>query len=539
MTQLISGHTGFIAHLGVPTESFRAPMIYNPYFEARGIDALVVPMGCEPEDYAALLPLLVRQRNFIGALVTMPHKVTTVDLLDETSIAVDICGACNAVKRGADGKLVGDMFDGEGFTRGLLKKGCLLQGASALIIGSGGVGSAIAAALCKAGIAHVGLYDINAESAARLADKLCRHYPQLRITLGSNDPAGWDVVTNATPLGMQPEDPMPLDVSRLDANTFVGEVVMAQEESAFLCAARERGCRTQIGTDMLFEQIPVYLEFFGLPLATAEELRTVARIHYQENTTMDLPKNHFKAALKEGRRQIGLWISIPDSGVVEMLAGCGYDWLLLDTEHSAMGPVETLPLMQAAAAYDVSTIVRPGWNNPVEIKKLLDCGAQSLLIPYVQNADEARDAVAAVRYPPAGIRGVAGMTRASGYGAVKDYAKHAHEEICLLVQVETMEALSNIEAIAAIDGVDGIFIGPADLAASMGYAGEPSHPEVKAAVIDAVQRIGKAGLPAGILSLDQSFLRDVADAGTVFIAVDTDASVLRRGALERSESWKS
>ncbi len=253
---------------------------------------------------------------------------------------------------------------------------------------------------------------------------------------------------------------------------------------------------------------------------------------------MDLPKNHFKAALKDGRRQIGLWCSFPDSGAVEMLAGCGYDWLLLDTEHAAMGPVDTMPLMQAAAPYDVTTIVRPGWNNPVEIKKLLDCGAQSLLIPYVQNAEEARDAVAAVRYPPAGIRGVAGMTRGSRYGAIKDYAKIAHEEICLLVQVETTEALSNIEEIAAVDGVDGMFIGPADLAASMGHPGEPSHPEVKAAVIDAVRRIGKAGMPAGILTLDQSFLREAADAGALFIAVDTDAGLLRRNALARRAEWQ-
>ncbi len=221
-----------------------------------------------------------------------------------------------------------------------------------------------------------------------------------------------------------------------------------------------------------------------------------------------------------------------------MLAGCGYDWLLLDTEHSAMGAVETMPLMQAAAPYDVTTIVRPGWNNPVEIKKLLDCGAQSLLIPYVQNAEEAEQAVAAVRYPPAGIRGVAGMTRGSRYGAIQDYAKRAHEQICLLVQVETKEAMANIEQIAAVDGVDGIFIGPADLAASMGHAGEPSHPEVKAAVLDGTRRIGKAGLPAGILTLDQSFLREVADAGAVFIAVDTDAALLRRNALARREEWR-
>ena len=252
---------------------------------------------------------------------------------------------------------------------------------------------------------------------------------------------------------------------------------------------------------------------------------------------MELPRNVFKAALKEGRRQIGLWVSIPDPGVVEMLAGCGYDWLLLDTEHSPMDAVATLPLMQAAAPYPVSTIVRPGWNNPVEIKKLLDCGAQTLLIPYVQSAEEARAAVAAVRYPPRGIRGVAGATRASRYGAITDYGKRADEEICLLLQIETAEALKHIEEIAAVDGVDGIFIGPADLAASMGHPGEPSHPEVRAAVVDAVRRIVAAGLPPGFLSLDESFLAEVAEAGGKFIAIGVDAVLLRQMALARRADW--
>ena len=253
---------------------------------------------------------------------------------------------------------------------------------------------------------------------------------------------------------------------------------------------------------------------------------------------MDLPKNAFKAALKAGRKQIGMWVSIPDSGVVELLAGCGYDWLLIDTEHSAMGAVETLPLMQAAAPYPVSAVVRPGWNDAVEIKKLLDSGAQSLLIPYVQNAEEAASAVAATRYPPDGIRGMAGTTRATRYGAVKDYATRAHEELCLLVQVETAEALGQIEAIAAVEGVDGIFIGPADLAASMGYPGQGSHPEVKAAVIDAVKRITAAGLPAGILSLDPVMLDAVNAAGGKFIAVDVDMVLLRREATAKAAQWR-
>lgn len=252
---------------------------------------------------------------------------------------------------------------------------------------------------------------------------------------------------------------------------------------------------------------------------------------------MELPRNAFKAALKAGRRQIGIWLTIPDPGVSEMLAGCGYDWMLIDTEHSAMGPVATLPLMQAAAAYPVSTIVRPGWNDPVEIKKLLDCGAQSLLVPFVQNAAEAAAAAAAVRYPPRGIRGVATMTRASRYGAVRDYTERADDEICLLVQVETSEALDRIEEIAAVDGVDGIFIGPSDLAASLGHPGNPTHPEVKSAILDAVRRITAARVPAGFLSSDQSLVREVADAGALFIAVGIDAMLLRQAALSRRSEW--
>jgi shikimate dehydrogenase len=210
----------------------------------------------------------------------MPHKVTTVGLLDAMSETVSICGACNAVKRDAEGRLVGDMFDGEGFVRGALRKGRRIEGESALVVGSGGVGSAIAASLAKAGIARLGLYDANAQTADRLAANLLRHFPDLDVTTGSNAPQGFDIIVNATPLGMKPDDPMPLDVDGIDPESFVGEVVMKRAETPLLAAARARGCVTQIGTDMLFEQIPAYLDFFGLGPATAEELRAVARISY-------------------------------------------------------------------------------------------------------------------------------------------------------------------------------------------------------------------------------------------------------------------
>ena len=269
-----------IAHLGVPTESFRAPLIYNPWFQHKGIDARVVPMGCEAEDYPAFLPLLFKLRNIRGALVTMPHKVTTVALLDEVSPAVLISGSCNAVKRDADGRLVGDMFDGEGFVRGMLRKGHTVAGSRALIVGSGGVGSGIAASLAQAGALEIGLYDTRAGVAEQLGGRLRRHCPDIAIQTGSSDPAGWDVVVNATPLGMNMGDPMPVDVDRIDPSAFVGEVVMKQVETPFLAAARQRGCRTQIGADMLFEQIPAYLEFFGFPAVTSDELRSVSRLNY-------------------------------------------------------------------------------------------------------------------------------------------------------------------------------------------------------------------------------------------------------------------
>jgi shikimate dehydrogenase len=277
---MISGTTRLIAHLGVPTDSFRAPLIYNPWFESQGIDARVVPMGCEAEDYPAFLPLLFRLRNIDGALITMPHKVATVALLDEARPAVLMSGSCNAVKRDADGRLVGDMFDGEGFVRGMLRKGRDAKGARALVVGAGGVGSGIAAALAQAGAADIGLFDTRADIAEQLAGRLRRHCPGIGISTGSNDPAGWDVIVNATPLGMNAGDPMPVDTARIDPSAFVGEVVMKQAETPFLAAARDRGCMTQIGADMLFEQIPAYLEFFGFPAATSDELRRISRLQY-------------------------------------------------------------------------------------------------------------------------------------------------------------------------------------------------------------------------------------------------------------------
>jgi shikimate dehydrogenase len=276
----INGHTELIAHIGYPTHSFKSPMIYNPYFERAGINAVVVPMGCQAEHFPAFLRAVFQLNNIRGALITMPHKVVTVGLLDEVTPTVRIAGACNAVRRTADGRLQGDMFDGSGFVRGVQRKGLDLKGQRVLVVGSGGVGSAIAASLASAGVAAIGVFDIRAAVADALAQRLKQEYPSLEVHTGSNDPAGYHLVVNATPMGMNEGDPLPLDVSRLSPETFVGEVVMATEMTAFLTAAQAKGCRVQIGADMLFEQIPAYLEFFGLPTTTAEDLRSVAQLAY-------------------------------------------------------------------------------------------------------------------------------------------------------------------------------------------------------------------------------------------------------------------
>jgi shikimate dehydrogenase len=277
---MIDGKTKLIAHIGYPTESFKAPMIYNPWFEAKRINAVVVPMGCKADDYAAFFRLLFRLSNVAGALVTMPHKIPTLSLVDEVSVSAKVAGACNAVRLDASGRLIGDMFDGEGFVRGVLRKGRKLAAARVLVAGNGGVGSAIAASFAKAGVAEIALFDAHQPAMNALAERIRASYPNLKVTAGSNDPAAFDIVVNATPLGMKAGDPLPMDVARISPSTLVGEVVMKQEITPFLAAARERGCEVQVGTDMLFEQIPAYLEFFGFGTATADELRAIARIHY-------------------------------------------------------------------------------------------------------------------------------------------------------------------------------------------------------------------------------------------------------------------
>lgn len=275
---MIRGTTVLIVHIGDPIEAVKAPLIYNPYFEKHGIDAAVVPMGVSAADYPAVLKALFRLSNLRGALVTMPHKVATVALLDGSTTAVQVAQSCNAILRRPDGTLFGDLFDGEGFVRALRRKGFRFPGASCLVVGAGGVGCAIAAALAREGVAKLVLHDTNGAAAQGLAARLARHYPAPAVRVGPGDPAGFDLVVNATPLGMRAGDPLPLDAARLAPGSTVGEVVLAPELTPLLRAAQAKGCRIQVGTDMLFEQIPAYLEFFGFGGATVDELRAVSKV---------------------------------------------------------------------------------------------------------------------------------------------------------------------------------------------------------------------------------------------------------------------
>ena len=253
--------------------------------------------------------------------------------------------------------------------------------------------------------------------------------------------------------------------------------------------------------------------------------------------TLPLPENRFLRGLRAGEPQIGLWCSLPDPDAAEIVAGAGFDWVLLDGEH---GPAEVETLrsqLQAVAPYPAQGVVRPASNDTVGIKRCLDIGAQTLLVPYVESPEEAEAAVAAVRYPPAGVRGVAGITRASRFGRVADYLRRASEEICLLVQVETVKALAALEAIAAVDGVDGVFIGPSDLSASMGRIGELAHPEVVAAVESAITRLVRAGVPAGCLTGSDEVAGRYLDLGATFVAVGSDVGILARSTDRLAERF--
>ncbi|MBN3849326.1 4-hydroxy-2-oxo-heptane-1,7-dioate aldolase [Paraburkholderia sp. Ac-20342] len=245
---------------------------------------------------------------------------------------------------------------------------------------------------------------------------------------------------------------------------------------------------------------------------------------------MDTRINQFKQALLAHKQQLGLFSTLASPNLVELLAGCGFDWLLLDTEHSPSDMPEIVSQLQAIAALPCSAIVRPAWLDMVLVKRYLDAGAQSLLYPCIQTADEAAAAVSFTRYPPRGVRGVSGSTRAASYGLNNNYFRTAEDQICVLVQIETQRGLNNLEAIASVDGVDGVFIGPTDLAASMGHIGDALHPEVLSAIDDAFARLRDLGVPAGYLTLnEQEASRRIAQ-GVEFVGVATDTSIIMRGA---------
>jgi 4-hydroxy-2-oxoheptanedioate aldolase len=255
---------------------------------------------------------------------------------------------------------------------------------------------------------------------------------------------------------------------------------------------------------------------------------------------MPIPVNTFKAALKAGQVQIGLWLGLGDSYSAELLAGAGFDWLLIDGEHAPNDVRTMLAQLQAIAPYPAHTIVRPAWNDPVRIKQILDIGAQTLLLPMVQNGDEAALAVAATRYLAHGIRGVgSALARASRWNRIPGYLKEAEQEICVLVQIETRKALKNLDAIAATDGVDGVFIGPADLSADLGYIGQPAHPAVQAAIEDAIQRIRAHGKAAGILMADEKLAKHYIELGALFVAVGADTTLLARSAEALAQRFKT
>src|SRR6266566_2110803 len=254
---------------------------------------------------------------------------------------------------------------------------------------------------------------------------------------------------------------------------------------------------------------------------------------------METPVNSFKQAIRDGRPQIGIWSSLCSNLSAEVIAGAGFDWILLDTEHAPNELPMVFSQLQALAGGTAAPVVRPAWNDLVLIKRLLDVGAQNLLVPYVQTVEEAHAAVAAVRYPPQGRRGVAVLHRANRFGRVKNYFDRANEEMGLLLQLETRTALQNLEAIAAVEGVDGLFIGPSDLAAALGHLGDYGHPDVRVAIEDAVQRIRKTGKAAGILAPLEADARHWLAQGCTVVAVGSDLGLLARSSETLAAKFKN
>lgn len=255
---------------------------------------------------------------------------------------------------------------------------------------------------------------------------------------------------------------------------------------------------------------------------------------------MQIPQNSFRDALQAGRAQIGLWVGLANANAAEALANTGFDWLLLDGEHAPNDPRSVLDQLRAVAPYAVHPVVRPVQGDVALVKQYLDVGAQTLLVPMIDTADQAALMVRAMRYAPEGIRGMgAALARASRWNQVDDYLNQANAQMCLLVQAETVEAMSNLAAIAAVEGVDGVFFGPADLSASMGFRGQPTHPEVQRAIFDGIAAVRAAGKAPGILATDPDLARQYLDAGALFVAVGLDTSLLVNAARALAQRFKS
>ncbi|HSI39072.1 MAG TPA: HpcH/HpaI aldolase/citrate lyase family protein [Xanthobacteraceae bacterium] len=254
---------------------------------------------------------------------------------------------------------------------------------------------------------------------------------------------------------------------------------------------------------------------------------------------MDLPVNSFKHSIYAGQQQIGLWSSLASHITVEILAGSGFDWLLLDTEHSPNDVPMVLNQLHAMMEHGTQPVVRVPWNDPVVIKRYLDIGTQSFLIPMIETAEQAQAAVAATRFPPDGIRGFAAASRASRFGRIKDYHRNAHAEICVLVQIETQLGLDNLDAIAAVPGIDGVFIGPGDLSSDLGYLGDQGNPVIVELIENTLRRIVAAGNRPGILTGDETLARRYIAAGCLFTAVGADTGILARGSEALAKRFKS
>ena len=254
---------------------------------------------------------------------------------------------------------------------------------------------------------------------------------------------------------------------------------------------------------------------------------------------MTLPRNQFLAAIRAGRPQIGIWVSLASNFSAEVVAGAGFDWALIDMEHSPCELTQVLGQLQAFAPYPTTALVRPDWNDPVKVKRLLDMGEPGLLFPMVQTVDEAQAAVAAMRYPPRGVRGVSVSTRANGFGRIPDYFARVEAETATLVQLETRAAIALSDQIGAVDGVDGVFFGPADIAADLGHMGQPLHPDVWALVRPVAQRLIAAGVPVGTLVPDPAFARQLLAEGFTFVACGSDLGLLARGADQLLKTMKA